>query len=104
MAEMEIDVRGQTCPVPLVQCRKAIKKASPGDLVIVKGTHPASKKEIPMACEAMGLKVLEIKKIKKRKEWEIKSSEIKPEGEWKWGKRQSLSCTVAIWIKYTAHL
>ena len=61
MAEMEIDVRGQTCPVPLVECRKAFKKASPGDLVIVKGTHPASKKEIPMACEALGLEVLEIK-------------------------------------------
>ena len=60
MAEMEIDVRGQTCPVPLVECRKALKKASPGDLVIMKGTHPASKKEIPMACEAMGLKVLDI--------------------------------------------
>ncbi len=60
MAEVEIDVRGQTCPVPLVECRKALKKASPRDLVIVKRTHPASKKEIPMACEAMGLKVLDI--------------------------------------------
>ena len=54
MAEMEINVRGQTCPVPLVECRKAFKRASPGDIVIVKGTHPASKKEIPMACKAMG--------------------------------------------------
>ncbi len=72
MAEMEIDVRGQTCPVPLVECRKALKKASPGDLVIVKGTHPASKKEIPMACEAMGLKVLEIQDKEGGKEWEIK--------------------------------
>ena len=54
MAEMEIDVRGQTCPIPLVECRKALKKASPGDLVIVKGTHPASKKEIPMALRGNG--------------------------------------------------
>ena len=44
MAEMEIDVRGQTCPVPLVECKKALKKASPGDIVVMKGTHPASKK------------------------------------------------------------
>jgi len=72
MGEMEIDVRGETCPVPLVECRKALKKASPGDLVIVKGTHPASKKEIPMACEAMGLEVLEIEDKEKGKEWEIK--------------------------------
>ena len=72
MTEMEIDVRGQTCPVPLVECRKALKKASPGDLVIVKGTHPASRKEIPMACEAMGLKVLGIEDKEGGKEWEIK--------------------------------
>ena len=72
MAEMEIDVRGQTCPTPLVKCRKAFKKASPGDILIVKGTHQASKKEIPMACEAMGLKVLEIEDKEGGKEWEIK--------------------------------
>lgn len=72
VAELEVDVRGQTCPVPLVECRKAFKKASPGDLVIVKGTHPASKKEIPMACEAMGLTVLEIEDKEGGKEWEIK--------------------------------
>lgn len=72
MAEKEIDVRGQTCPVPLVECRKALKKASPGDIVIMKGTHSASKKEIPMACEAMGLKVLEIKDKEEGKEWEIR--------------------------------
>lgn len=72
MAELEVDVRGQTCPVPLVECRKAFKKASPGDIVIVKGTHPASKKEIPMACEALGFTVLEIEDKKEGKEWEIK--------------------------------
>lgn len=72
MAEMEIDVRGQTCPVPLVEFRKAFKKTSPGDLITVKGTHPASKKEIPMACKAMGLEVLEIEDKEGGKEWEIK--------------------------------
>ena len=72
MAEMAIDVRGKTCPTPLVDFRKVLKKASPGDIVIVTGTHPASKKEIPMACEALGLKVLEIKDKEGGKEWEIK--------------------------------
>ena len=63
---------GRPARSPLVEFRKALKKASPGDLVIVRGTHPASKKEIPMACEAMGLKVLEIKDKEGGKEWEIK--------------------------------
>ncbi|MBP2030420.1 TusA-related sulfurtransferase [Methanohalophilus levihalophilus] len=70
MAEIEIDVRGQTCPVPLVECRKALRKAAEGDEVIIVGTHAASKKEIPMACESMGLEVLGIED--KDTEWKIR--------------------------------
>jgi tRNA 2-thiouridine synthesizing protein A len=60
MADIKIDVKGETCPVPLVEMRKAIKKASPGEIVEVIGTHPASKKEIPMAVEALGLELVDI--------------------------------------------
>ena len=60
MSEIKVDVRGQTCPVPLVEVRKAIKKASTGDIIEVTGTHPASKKEIPMAVKSIGLELLEI--------------------------------------------
>lgn len=56
--EIEVDCRGRNCPVPLVETRKAIRKASPGDIIQVTGTHPASRKEIPMAVEAMGLELL----------------------------------------------
>ena len=70
MTEVEIDVRGQTCHVPLVECRKALRKASPGDEVVVIGTHPASKKEIPMACESLGLEVVDIEE--KDEEWKIR--------------------------------
>ncbi|WP_414469861.1 sulfurtransferase TusA family protein [Methanobacterium sp. ACI-7] len=59
MADIKIDVKGETCPVPLVEVRKALKKASPGDIVEVTGTHPASKKEIPMAVEALGLELID---------------------------------------------
>lgn len=60
MAELKVDVRGQTCPVPLVETRKALRKAAPGDVVEVAGTHPASKQEIPMAVEALKLKLLSV--------------------------------------------
>ncbi|MCS7286845.1 MAG: sulfurtransferase TusA family protein [Anaerolineae bacterium] len=60
MALIRVDVRGQTCPVPLVEVRKAIRKAEAGDIIEVVGTHPPSRKEIPMAVEALGLKVLSI--------------------------------------------
>ena len=58
MAEIKVDCRGETCPVPLVEVRKAVRRASPGDVIEVCGTHPASKKEIPMAVEALELKLL----------------------------------------------
>lgn len=54
---IRVDCRNETCPVPLVETRKALRKAAPGDIVEVTGTHPASKKEIPMAAEALGLRV-----------------------------------------------
>jgi len=61
MANTTVDVRGQTCPVPLVETRKALRRSAPGDLIEVIGTHPASKKEIPMAVKALGLELVEVK-------------------------------------------
>ena len=61
MAEIKVDVRGETCPIPLVETRKALRKASPGDIVEVIGTHPPSKKEIPMAVKALGLELMDVK-------------------------------------------
>jgi tRNA 2-thiouridine synthesizing protein A len=61
MAEIKVDCTGETCPVPLVETRKALRKAKEGDIVEVTGTHPSSKKEIPMAVKALGLKLIDIK-------------------------------------------
>jgi len=60
VSEIYVDVRGETCPVPLVETRKALRRAAPGDIVEVVGTHPASKKEIPMAVEALRLALLSV--------------------------------------------
>jgi TusA-related sulfurtransferase len=58
MADITVDCVNQTCPIPLVETRKAINAAKKGQVIEVTGTHPASKKEIPMAVEAMKLKLL----------------------------------------------
>ncbi len=58
--EIRVDCRGETCPVPLVETRKALRQAVSGDVVEVSGTHPASKKEIPMAVKALGLELLSV--------------------------------------------
>ncbi|MBC7261850.1 MAG: sulfurtransferase TusA family protein [Chloroflexi bacterium] len=60
MAAIVVDCRGQTCPVPLVEVRKALRKAAPGDIIEVLGTHPASKKEIPMAVQALKAELLSV--------------------------------------------
>ncbi len=60
MAEIKVDCTGETCPVPLVETRKALRKAKEGDIVEVVGTHPASKKEIPMAVKSLGLELIDV--------------------------------------------
>jgi len=60
VAEIIVDCTGETCPVPLVETRKALRKAKENDVVEVTGTHPSSKKEIPLAVKAMGLELLGI--------------------------------------------
>jgi tRNA 2-thiouridine synthesizing protein A len=70
MADLKIDVTGETCPVPLVELRKALRKASSGEIVEVVGTHPASKKEIPMAVEALGSELVDVEE--KDGVWKIK--------------------------------
>jgi TusA-related sulfurtransferase len=70
MAEIVVDVRGETCPVPLVEMRKALKKAEKGDVIKITGTHPASKKEIPMAAEALSVKIISEEQLEN--EWTIK--------------------------------
>ena len=70
MAEIKVDVRGETCPIPLVEVRKAIKKAVAGDIIEVIGTHPASKKEIPMAAHALSIKILSDEQT--GEEWKIR--------------------------------
>jgi tRNA 2-thiouridine synthesizing protein A len=60
MSEIKIDCTGETCPVPLVETRKALRKAKEGDVVEVTGTHPSSKKEIPMAVKALGLELIDV--------------------------------------------
>ncbi len=66
----DVDVHGETCPVPLVETRKAIRKASPGEIIEVSGDHPESKEEIPMAVDELGLELLDMKE--EGKKWKIR--------------------------------
>ena len=71
MAEIKIDCTGEICPIPLVEMRKALRKAKEGDIIEVTGTDPSSKKEIPMAVKAMELELLDIQE-EKEGVWKIR--------------------------------
>ena len=58
MTEIKVNCIGENCPIPLVETRKALRKAREGDIVEVTGTHPSSRKEIPLAVKALGLELL----------------------------------------------
>ena len=57
-SDVTVDVIGETCPIPLVEMRKAVMKADNGQIIEVKGTHGASQKEIPMAVSSLGLELV----------------------------------------------
>lgn len=70
MDEIKVDCINETCPVPLIETRKAIRKAKQGDIIEVVGTHPSSKKEIPMAVKALGLELIDVQE--KDSIWKIR--------------------------------
>jgi tRNA 2-thiouridine synthesizing protein A len=67
--KIEVDCISENCPMPLVKTREAIMHAEKGDVIRVKGTHPQSFEEIPMALDVMGIKILE--KTKDDELWTI---------------------------------
>ena len=73
----EVNVSGESCPVPLVETRKAIRKARPGDIIEVRGDHPASQQEIPMAVESLHLELLSVEEDAKGWKIRIKIPEVK---------------------------
>ncbi len=66
---LTIDCINENCPMPLIKTREAVMKAKNGDIIEVIGTHPDSYVEIPMALDALGIKIL--KRIKDDNKWNI---------------------------------
>jgi tRNA 2-thiouridine synthesizing protein A len=75
LSEVKVDCTGKNCPTPLVETRKAIRKASVGDVIEVTGDHPASKKEIPMAVNSLGQELVGV--TEDGKKWKIRIKKVK---------------------------
>ena len=46
--------------MPLVELRKAARQAKPGDIIEMRGDHPASKGEVQLAAKSLNMKVLSV--------------------------------------------
>jgi tRNA 2-thiouridine synthesizing protein A len=58
--DVSVDTRGMNCPQPLIEARKKLRKLGKGQVLEIIGDHGVSRKEIPMAMEDTGEKVLEV--------------------------------------------
>lgn len=65
-----VDVRGEVCPVPDVEAKRALKKMKPGEILEVLIDYPLSKERIPANSEKAGHKVLSIEETGPS-EWRI---------------------------------
>lgn len=55
-----LDERGEVCPVPDVDAKRAWKKMKPGEVLEIIVDYPLSKERIPANAEKAGHKVLAI--------------------------------------------
>jgi len=65
-----IDERGEVCPVPDVDTKRALKKMKPGEVLEVLIDYPLSKERIPNNVEKDGHEVLAIEETG-ASEWRI---------------------------------
>jgi len=45
--DVTLDLRGLSCPVPLLRTKKAMESMKKGQIIEVLGTDPGSKKDLP---------------------------------------------------------
>jgi TusA-related sulfurtransferase len=60
MADETIDTKGLTCPQPLVETKKKLKRMEVGKTLEVIGDHAPSKKEVPEMMEEQGHEIVSV--------------------------------------------
>lgn len=60
MAEAELDARHLICPMPVLRARKALMALAAGDVLLLRATDPASRRDVPAFCAATGHVLLDV--------------------------------------------
>ena len=56
--DLEIDVVGLRCPLPVLKLKKRIEPLQPGSLVRLKTSDPTTLKDVPAYCDLAGHEVV----------------------------------------------
>ena len=59
MADIELDARGLTCPLPVLRARKAMRDLTPGAVLRLTATDPGAVRDVAAMCEATGDRLIE---------------------------------------------
>lgn len=49
-SEVLVDQRGARCPAPLIALARAVRRASPGQAVVLVADDPAARTDVPLWC------------------------------------------------------
>jgi tRNA 2-thiouridine synthesizing protein A len=64
--DLELDLSGLTCPLPLLKTKQSLNKMHPGQVVKVIATDPASERDFRVFAEQSGNQLLKFEKADSR--------------------------------------
>ena len=73
--DLEIDVVGLRCPLPVLKLKKRIEPLQPGSLVRLKTSDPTTLKDVPAYCDLAGHEVVATQSSETRYEFLIKMAD-----------------------------
>jgi tRNA 2-thiouridine synthesizing protein A len=59
MTDTVLDVRGLSCPLPILRARKVLRTAAGGSVLTVLATDPTSVRDFQIFCEQTGHRLIE---------------------------------------------
>ena len=59
-ADETLDCKGLSCPMPIIKLAKTMKKLDSGKVLLMVGTDPGSKEDVPKWCDKTGNEFLEM--------------------------------------------
>lgn len=59
MADIDLDARGLSCPLPVLRARKALRGLAPGAVLRLLATDPGAVRDVAAMCAATGDRLLD---------------------------------------------